>query len=159
MTESACIEKAIEHDNKKLNFLYELLVSSCPHYNNLSLETFMECRNSIYYIKGPFYIDAIIGCRRFPEKEFNEDLLYHCTPDNIVYSIEFIHYFSPYYSIEKLRMLVRECMADKNDSFCLLSPKCPIETYESYSNILKNCGFYEANNMLIRKPILMPYDI
>lgn len=157
--ESVSIKKAEEYNDKKLKFLYELLISSCPDYTYLDIDDFKECRNSIYYINGPFYIDGIIGCRRMSEKEFNKDLLYHCTPENIVYSIEFLHYLSPYYSVDRIRTFVRECLADKNDAFCLLNPKCPTKTYESYKDILFNLGFYESNGTLIRHPILIPNKI
>ena len=139
-----------------LNYMYAFVKMNCAEYEDLDKNIYLECRDSIYTSLDTYYtnlINGIIGCRRvnMDDIEIDVKLKYHCKPYNIVYNIEFLHYFytnnkfdivGNYQSESKfIEDLISACIADKNDAFILYRPKCPTGKNPEEHDVLINLGF------------------
>lgn len=158
-------------DNKQLIKAYNMLVSTCTDYKYLHYNEFLKYRDCIMITLPPakgehIYPTAIVGVKRSFLKDLVldiDDLPYHCTKDDAIYEVGFIHWYDPTYDdqFEHLKNYVLTHMlncilADKNDSHTiLLKSICP-ESYDSsyladaHFEIAKTKEGYEY---YIRKPI------
>lgn len=164
------IKKIPETNVHILKHVYATLVSQCPEYINLSFNTFLECRNSIYTIidNSKYTVlqyKGIIGIRRTYSSNLTnyKDLKYYCVPFGSIYSIEFLH-MTDDIDEELGFQLVREAVADKNDAFNIMTHKCTREspTYKIlHRNGFKMDQYNEARDefVFVRDPILQEKSI
>ena len=100
-------------------------------YENLTFETFLECRDSMYicidkideFNKYPF-INGIIACKRTTMDQINiSSLLYYCQSNSILYSIEALYILncSEYENCKNIvKDLIETNSVDKNDAFIVM---------------------------------------
>jgi len=126
------------------------IISAMDKYKNLSFDTFLECRDSIFMYAYapdcvPIIINGIIACRRTTMDRTNvPELLFYCQPNKIMYSIECLYLFADVglRRHEIARYLIEACIKDKNDAFI------SIKIHESDLNSdlndeLSSIGFYK----------------
>ncbi|MCM1223418.1 MAG: hypothetical protein NC548_54115 [Lachnospiraceae bacterium] len=131
------------HNTATLISEYSKLKGTCPNYSNLTMEEFLDCRDSIYAIAdvyGSFGhchdTIAIIGIKESTAEDVGIEWMdFYCKPDHKIYSIEFLHYgiigthvnfLGNYVSHTECCMrLIEEALADKNDGFVALKMLCP----------------------------------
>ena len=164
------IKKIPETNVHMLKHVYATLISQCPEYLNLSFNTFIECRDSVYAIVDNsrnivLQFKGIIGIRRTYSSNLNnyKDLRYYCVPFGTIYCVDFLHIMDDV-DEELGFQLVREAVADKNDGFNRLTHKCSRETpiYRIlHRNGFKMDQYNEARDefVYVRDPILQEKEI
>lgn len=143
------IRRIHPRDDTKLIQTYNMLVSSCTNYRYLHYNEFLKYRDCILVTEPKDlrsnYPFAVLGVRRVYLIDLDiPDLPYHCTKEDTVYLIGFVHWFDPegkfeYCKNEVLENMIEAALRDKNDSFCIIQKiLCP----ETYTNdYLIDCGF------------------
>lgn len=157
------IEKVPAHDNCIIHNLYQFLIDSCTNYQDLLFRDFESCRNSIYMnLRKIRYITdlsiemiGIIGCRRIPVSESNIfSTKYYPMKNKYMYRIEFLHH-KEIANGEDIYNLIHECLADKNDGFVEITPKCEL-SHAEVEALIRN-GFVEFckkdHIVWVRQPI------
>lgn len=147
------IIKVAPENNKSLRCIYSEIKNECDFREDLSFDLVDRCRNSIYAAldvgKGIPHLIAVIGCSKILMEEAGiDDLAYHCDQANKVYSIDFLHLAlsckcqnRSIYEDELLSYLLKETMADKNDTFTIYRPSCVgMENLRSKKALVNN-GF------------------
>ena len=147
--ENGLIKRIHPKDDTKLIQSYNMLVSTCTDYQYLHYNEFLKFKDCIMITepKGTErYPFAILGIRRVYLHELGiEDLPYHCSKEDAVYFIGFVHYFDPtmgnfeYCKNEVLETMLKAALVDKNDSHCIIYKNVCPETYTN--DYLKDCGF------------------
>lgn len=158
------ITKVDPMDEHELLKTYNKLMVECIYDDgtqlDLTFNDFLKCRDSIFttvvsHIDTRSYPNAIIGCRRVYAGDYLSDLPYHCQDNDTIYIIDFLHMENnidrdEFTRIPRLNVftdLVETCLADKNDSFCIiLKDLCPeisefdsINLFEAF--LLNQAGF------------------
>ena len=130
-----------------MNTLFNFLKADCNTYADLDRDLFNECdiyactslRDPIKNARG------ILGIRRTTMDKINiHKLEYYCQPNNILYSIEFMHVFDMYsYDIrhDALKNMIGASLNYKNDGFTFFVPKCPITSTDPIYHALEDNGF------------------
>lgn len=159
------IEKIPTSDTCILHDLYQFLTDSCTNYQDMPFNVFESCSNSIYMnIKKIRYITdcyasteilGIIGCRRILVSESDVfTTKYYPMKKKHMYKIEFLHH-KDIATDEDIYNLIHECLADKNDGFIEISPKCELRDAEVQA-LVRN-GFAEFciknHSIWLRRPI------
>ena len=139
---------------KFLRYLYDVAISSGS--TNISFDTFLECRDSIFMciddassyrcheLKIPDRIYSFLGCRRINANEIdNAQLKFHCKPYNIVYCIDFIYLYDASNADDcknMCKMLLQINAVSKLDAFIM------IKLNEEYKILLEDSlismGYY-----------------
>lgn len=148
-------------DDVLIDTLFNFLKADCKAYADLDKELFNECdiyvctslRDPVKHIKG------ILGIRRTTMDKINiYKLEYYCQPNNILYSIEFIHVFDVYsYDMQKdtLKSMIGTSVNDKNDGFTFFVPKCPITNTDPVYYALEENNFKLYPYLENRNPVIM----
>ena len=157
------IEKVPISDICILHDLYQFLTDSCVNYQDMLYKDFESCSNSIYMsLRKIHYITessiemiGIIGCRRIPV--FESDIFttkYYPMKKKHMYKIEFLHH-KDIATDEDIYNLIHECLADKNDGFIEISPKCELCDAEVQALVRNGFAeFYIKNHSVwLRRPI------
>lgn len=156
---SPIIIKVNPSSTSDINDFYKKVKLSCVDYESLSYEEFLDCRNSIYqvYQQNSYSPYGFIGCRKaFINKDLGiDDLPYHCQKNDMVYEIKFIHYEDFYNKDTENRnstkrdimnKLIYECLADKNDSFCIVKDCLCRSIYTDNYNCLIDNDFKKIDD-------------
>ena len=158
------INKVNPMDEYELLKTYNKLMVECIYDDgtqlDLTFNDFLKCRDSIFITAVSLtdtrsYPNAIIGCRRVYAGDYLSDLPYHCQTNDTIYIIDFLHMENnidrdEFTRIPRLNIfvdLVEACLADKNDSFCIIqknlcpvvSENDPINLFETF--LLNQAGF------------------
>lgn len=151
--------KVKPYSNNDIDFIYQYIKYVC-NYEYISKKNILACKNSLYVIINNLnsipHLVGVIGCRNSKD-HFN--LAYY--PTDKVYIIDFLHIDNNIIGTEISYNLVKECLADKNDSFVLYKPLCP-NTLNDFSFLLEKLNFelYDTSDITyIRKPITIPNKI
>lgn len=173
------IKKINPTEDIALKAIYTLLMTSCfEGYSDLKFDDVLKSRDSIYVYTSRkdgtnFWNDVfpmvmvsdvlyklnelgLIGCHReYMENIGLKDLPYHCQPHDVIYNINMIHCFAQENAEEILKWLINECLADKNDAFCVIKGSICQDITKS---LLIKCGFedYEDSDGIVyylRKPV------
>lgn len=124
-----------------LNFIK----ADCPNYRNLEYETLMQC-NCFASTSEVGTITGIVAGRRlsYYDADLGIDLKYYCQRHRMIYAIECLHYFDRNIDKNSKDMyynLLKEFLADKNDSFIVFRPYCPSGSIAEGHEILVEMGF------------------
>lgn len=153
------IQKINGWDKEAMCNAYTYLLG-CENYKTVSREDFQKCDDGLYLAVDTVrssnmctYPYGIIGIRRATVEELGlkpGDMEFYSLPDKYLYSIDFLHipnktgfnmvgdYINPF-TIGK--ELIREALADRNDSFAYLEMRCPTGKLDYSHTTLTENGF------------------
>lgn len=143
-----------------LKKVYEyLMVECCDSYPDLTLNQFLECRDSVFIAYEPAKsiwnmtkIYGVIGCKKTClDKTSVEKLAFYPMIDKGVYDVQFFHMSDSVDEADRQSMalgLLQNCIADKNDGFTVTKITC---------NVILNSGLEDALTEMIKTKRLAPY--
>lgn len=157
------IYKADPTNTNFLRILYNCINDNKEEYADIDFDTVLECRDNIFIAaKDEMLTEGIFGiimCRRINISDIEiKELLFHCQPHNIVYSVDAVYLEHPFSSSDERRIIFRYMIetnaASKKDAFILI--KLPQSYKELLEETLIEMGCYLSgvvNNTFIKPPI------
>lgn len=149
------VRKVNPTDINLLKHIYGIICGlNKVEYEDLSFDTFLECRDSVFIYTDKCYefvIDGFIACRRVEDDlSLTEGVTLYRRPNTIIYIIEVL-YAIECSDLNKYKKIISDLieavMMDKNDA--------PVITYVSSNtkyisdidlvSILEECGFRESS--------------